>query len=146
MGKPAEIEPRWLVSLMCVWATSERARDNGHSGYPNHVAWLTVRGGGPSIPDPTSFCAQDFTELNEALEELRESHLGQLMAMVMYYKPWGVEACRAEGWPFGDSTYYARLHAGHAKVAATIERLRGMKEQRVTYISLDDTAELEYKP
>jgi hypothetical protein len=125
MAKPADIEPRWLVSLMSVWARGERARDNGHSGYPNKVAWLSIPGGGTS-PDPTGFCAQDFTELNDALEELRESALPQLVAMIMYYKPWGVQACIAEGWPFGDSTYYQRLHAGHAKVAASINRRREM--------------------
>jgi hypothetical protein len=123
MAKPADIEPRWLVSLMCVWAVHERASDNRHSGYPNKVAWLSIPGGNTS-PDPTAFCAQDFTELETALEALRESHLGQFVAMMMYYKPWGIQACVAEGWPFGCSTYYARLHAAHGKVAASIDRLR----------------------
>ena len=42
MGKRAEIEPRWLVSLMCVWAVHERAADNRHLGYPSQVAFLTI--------------------------------------------------------------------------------------------------------
>jgi hypothetical protein len=138
MGKPAEIEPRWLVSMMCVWARGERARDNHHSGYPDKVAWLAIRGGTTS-PDPTGFCAQDFTELEEALEDLRQVHLGQFVAMMMYYKPWGVQACIAEGWPFGDSTYYKRLHAGHARVAGSIDNLRGIKKK-----ALDLIAEVEY--
>lgn len=124
MARTADIEPRWLVSLMSVWARGERARDNGHNGYPKQVAWLVIRGDSVSSPDPTSFCVQDFTELERALEELREAHLGQFVAMMMYYKPWGIRAAVAEGWPFGDSTYYKRLHAGHAKVAASIDRLR----------------------
>lgn len=124
MARTADIEPRWLVSLMCVWAIHERAVDNRHLGYPNKVAWLSIPSGGSSSADPTGFCAQDFVELEAALEALKDAHLGQYMAMMMYYKPWGVEACIAEGWPFGDSTYYKRLHAGHAKVAMSIDRLR----------------------
>jgi hypothetical protein len=124
MGKPADIEPRWLVSLMCVWAVHERASDNRHMGYPSQAAFLTIGRSTVAHADPTGFCAQDFTELETALESLKRVHLGQYMAMMMYYKPWGVEACRAEGWPFGDSTYYARLHAAHKRVAGSIDDLR----------------------
>lgn len=124
MAKPADIEPRWLVSLMCVWAVHQRSSDNGHMGYPNKVAWLSIPSGNTSSPDPTGFCAQDFAELETALEDLKADHLGQFMAMMMYYKPWGVKACMEDGWPFGDSTYYARLHAAHGKVAISIGRLR----------------------
>lgn len=124
MGKQAEIEPRWLVSLMCVWATHERAVDNKHLGYPSQAAFLTVGRATAAHADPTGYCAQDFTELERGLADLKGYHLGQYMAMMMYYKPWGVEACRAEGWPFGDSTYYARLHAAHSRVARFIDGVR----------------------
>lgn len=137
MGKAADIEPRWLVSLMCVWAIHARAADNHHLGYPNKVAWLSIPGGGSS-PDPTGFCAQDFTELEAALDDLKGAHLGQFMAMMMYYKPWGVKACIAEGWPFGDSTYYKRLHAAHAKVSQCINAIRER-----TKINVDFLAEVE---
>jgi hypothetical protein len=124
MAKPADIEPRWLVSLMCVWALHERAADNKHLGFPSQAAFLTIGRATVAHADPTGYCAQDFTELESALDSLRESHQGQFMAMMMYYKPWGVEACVAEGWPFGNSVYYARLHAAHSKVAMNIDRLR----------------------
>jgi hypothetical protein len=124
MARPADIEPRWLVSLMCVWAVHERAADNRHLGYPSQAAFLTIGRATVAHADPTGYCAQDFTELEAALEALKLDHVGQYMAMMMYYKPWGVEACKAEGWPFGNSLYYARLHAGHSKVAMSIDRLR----------------------
>lgn len=124
MGKAAEIEPRWLVSLMCVWAVHERASDNRHLGYPSQAAFLTIGRATVAHADPTGYCAQDFTELESALEALKGDHLGQYMAMMMYYKPWGVDACRAAGWPFGNSVYYSRLHAAHGKVAMSIDRLR----------------------
>jgi hypothetical protein len=123
MGKPADIEPRWLVSLMCVWAVHERASDNRHLGYPSQAAFLTIGRATSAHADPTGFCAQDFAEL-EALDDLKDAHLGQYMAMMMYYKPWGVQACVAEGWPFGDSTYYARLHAAHRRVSMFVDALR----------------------
>lgn len=137
MGKPADIEPRWLVSLMCVWAVHERASDNRHLGYPSQAAFLTIGRATSAHADPTGYCAQDFTELESALKRLQAIHLGQYMAMMMYYKPWGVEACRAEGWPFGDSVYYKRLHAAHAKVARDIDGIRGEIKP------LDTTVEVE---
>jgi hypothetical protein len=124
MGKQADIEPRWLVSLMCVWAVHERASDNRHLGYPSQAAFLTIGRATSAYADPTGYCAQDFTELEGALESLKNLHLGQYMAMMMYYKPWGVKACQEEGWPFGDSVYYKRLHAGHRKVANSIDDMR----------------------
>lgn len=124
MGKQAEIEPRWLVSLMCVWATSERARDNGHLGYPSQAAFLTVGRATSSHADPTGYCAQDFAELERGLDDLKAYHKGQYMAMMMYYKPWGVDNARKDGWPFGCSTYYARLHAAHARVSRFIDDIR----------------------
>lgn len=128
MGKPADIEPRWLVSLMCVWAVHERASDNRHLGFPSQSAFLTVGRATVAHADPTGYCAQDFTELETALESLKSEHLGQYMAMMMYYKPWGIIACRAEGWPFGDSVYYKRLHSAHWKVSQSINLARGMRE------------------
>lgn len=124
MARNADIEPRWLVSLMCVWAVHERASDNRHLGYPSQAAFLTIGRATTARADPTGFCAQDFTELEQALEDLKDYHLGQYMAMMMYYKPWGVEACRAQGWPFGDSVYYKRLHAAHRRVSLFIDDLR----------------------
>lgn len=124
MGKQAGIEPRWLVSLMCVWALHERSSDNRHLGYPSQAAFLTIGRATAAYADPTGYCAQDFTELEAALEALKDEHLGQYMAMMMYYKPWGVEACVAHGWPFGSSVYYQRLHAAHTKVARTIDSVR----------------------
>lgn len=124
MPKPADIEPRWLVSLMCVWVIHVRAADNGHLGYPNKVAWLSLPSSGSGHADPTGFCAQDFVELETALEQLKNEHEGQYMAMMLYYRPWAIRAAVEAGWPFGNSTYYERLHAAHRKVAASIDRLR----------------------
>lgn len=124
MGKKAEIEPRWLVSLLNVWARAGLYRDRDEVGWYKQSAFLTVGRATTGHSDPTAYCAQDFRELEEALEDLRGFHLGQFMALMMYYKPWGVEAARAEGWPFNDSTYYKRLHAAHAHVAAHIDRER----------------------
>lgn len=140
MGRQADIEPRWLVSLMCVWAVHQRAADNRHLGYPSQAAFLTVGRATTGHVDPTGFCAQDFTELEKALEDLKAAHLGQYMAMLMYYKPWGVEACRAEGWPFGCSVYYKRLHAGHKRVAASIDAMRDIRRAKE---SVDFAAEVE---
>lgn len=138
MGKQAEIEPRWLVSLMCVWVRKERASDNGHLGYPSQAAFLTIGRGEPPSIDPTGYCAQDFTELETALDNLKDAMLPQYMAMMMYYKPWGIRACVAEGWPFGDSTYYKRLHAAHARVAGFIDNMRELRKKM-----LDLPAEVE---
>jgi hypothetical protein len=123
---------------MCVWALHARAADNKHLGYPSQAAFLTIGRATSAHADPTGYCAQDFAELDLALESLKSHHLGQFMAMMMYYKPWGIEACKAEGWPFGDSTYYKRLHAAHLHVSRFIDNLRNVKR-----MALDNAAEVE---
>ena len=129
MSQPVDLKPAWLVDLMCRWARVSRAQDNRHIGYPTQVAWLAI-GGSSGAKDPVIASASVFTELEDALTELRETAVGQYVAMAMHYKPWGIEACIAQGWPFGGSTYYWRLHKGHENVAATIKRLREIKEKR----------------
>lgn len=129
MSKPAEIEPRWLVSLLNVWARKGLYRERDEVGWYNQSAFLTVGRATTGHADPTSYCAQDFSELENALEDLRAANVRQLMALMMYYKPWGVQAAIAEGWPFQNTTYYDRLHAAHAYVAAHIDRQRRMGPQ-----------------
>jgi hypothetical protein len=67
-----------------------------------------------------AFCVEDFRALDEALNALSIQSEAQFITMMMYYKPWIIEAKRAEGWAFGNSTYYQRLHAAHAYVASNL--------------------------
>lgn len=117
------LNPGWLVSLMCQWAKRELAVQDRSLGYPRKACGFSQKTtGGYDHSDPVAFQARDFTDLQAALEQLREANLGQFAAMMMYYRAWTVRAMREEGWPFGNSTYYARLHAGHAALAMMMRR------------------------
>jgi hypothetical protein len=117
------LNPGWLVSLMCQWARRELAMQDRSLGYPRKAAGFSEKTtGGYNHSDPVAFQARDFTDLERALELLREEHPEQMAAMVMYYKPWAIRALREEGWPFGNSTYYDRLHRAHAWVAMRMDR------------------------
>lgn len=118
MGKAADIEPRWLVSLLTQWARHELASERHHKGYPTKAAGFSEKTtGGYNHTDPTALSAKDFRELEKAIEECRQSEPNLCAALMMFYKPWGVKVAQAAGFPFGNSTYYERLHRGHKYIA-----------------------------
>lgn len=116
----ADYQPRWLVSLMCQWARRELAGQDGGLGYPKKAAFLLIHSNTPAKVDPTGESAQDFRELDEALELCRATRLELWVTMMMYYKPWAVAALQAEGYPFGSSTYFKRLHIAHLWISSKI--------------------------
>lgn len=116
----ADIEPRWLVSLMCQWARRELAGQDGGLGYPKKAAFLLIHSSTPTRVDPTGECAQDFRELDAALTECRENRIELWACLMMYYKPWSINALKAEGYPHGNSTYFSRLHIAHKYVSTFI--------------------------
>jgi hypothetical protein len=116
----ADIQPRWLVSLMCQWAVRQLAEQDGGLGYPKKVAFLLIPSGNDSHTDPTAQSAKDFADLSAALEACRAERLELWVTMMMYYKPWMVAALSAEGYPFGNSTYFKRLHIAHAWISSSI--------------------------
>jgi hypothetical protein len=121
MGKPADIEPRWLVSLMCQWVRRLDDLDSGALGYPSQAAFLTIGRATSAVTDPTEFSAREFAELEKALEECRDLELALWAAMMMYYKPWCVESFKAEGWPFAPNrVYWDNLKRAHQWVSSRI--------------------------
>lgn len=123
----ADIQPRWLVSLMCQWARRELASQDGGLGYPKKAAFLLIHANTPTKVDPTGESAQDFRELDAALDAIRADRLELWVTLMMYYKPWAVAGLAAEGYPFGNSTYFKRLHLAHAFVCRDILK----KDQKV---------------
>jgi len=124
MGKQADFQPRWLVSLMCQWARRVANEENGGVGYPRQAAFLTIGRARVARTDPTEFCARDYRELEAALRDCWTHETKQWAALMMYYKPWCVASFRAEGYPFGTTTYYDRLHAAHKRIAGFLDNLQ----------------------
>lgn len=120
MAKPADIQPRWLVSLMCQWARRELSAQDGGLGYPKKSAFLLIHSATAARVDPTGESARDFRELDSALEDCRENRIELWATLMMYYKPWSIEALKAEGYPFGNSTYRKRLHLAHERLCEFI--------------------------
>ena len=116
----ADYQPRWLVSLMCQWARRELAGQDGGLGYPKKSAFLLIHSNTPARVDPTGESAQDFRELDEALKTCLKEREELWVALMMYYRPWGIQALMQRGYPFGNSTYYSRLHLAHKWVSEQI--------------------------
>jgi hypothetical protein len=104
---------------------------DGGLGYPAKAAFLTIGAQRSVRTDPTEFSAKDYRELDEALAHLLAVAPGPWHAMRMYYLPWAAENYRREGWPFGNSTYYARLHVAHRAVAEFMDREKKVVEPLV---------------
>ena len=120
-----QFNPGWLVSLMVRWSKRSLAAETGALGYPTKAAGFSEKTtGGYNHNVPCDFHACDFVDLELCLAELRERNLAQHVSLLMHYKPWTVRAMEAEGYAFGNSTYYKRLHAGHAWLANRMDELK----------------------
>lgn len=127
--------PGWLVSLMCRWSIRQLAGETGSLGYPKKACGFSEKTtGGYNHTEPMGFSIEDFKGLDAALNELRDTHQAQHIAMMMYYKPWVVVAMQLDGWPFGNSTYYKRLHSAHDFVAIKMRKVVD-KAEKVEYIA-----------
>lgn len=129
MGRRAEIQPAWLVSLLNQWALHDLRSQTGGLGYASGSSWMRGLKSSPaSSIDPTGYAARDFRDVEAAMEDLRANGLNLWAALMMYYRPWAVPAFQAEGYPFQTSTYYDRLHRGHTEVALAMNARREARE------------------
>ena len=132
MGRRADIEPRWLVSLLNQWAIHDLRSQTGGLGYASGSNWMRGLKSSPaSSIDPTGYAARDFRDIESAMEDLRASGINLWAALMMYYRPWSVEAFKDEGYPFANTTYYDRLHRGHSEVATTMNRMQAERLARL---------------
>lgn len=135
MGRRAEFQPAWLVSLLNQWALHDLRSQTGGLGYASGSSWMRGLKSSPaSSIDPTGYSARDFRQVEQAMDSLRSSGTNLWAALMMYYRPWVVEAFKEEGYPFQTTTYYERLHRGHAEVWRLMEgyriTVRRMVEER----------------
>jgi hypothetical protein len=120
-----QLNPGWLVSLLNRWAIRSLSLERVAIGYPTKACGFSERTtGGYNHSNPVAFSAEDFRDLDTALEQLKLSHKEQFMATMMFYKPWVVESARHENWPFKNSTYYKRLHAAHSFLATQLDLMK----------------------
>jgi hypothetical protein len=128
MGKRIQLEPGWLVGLLSQWALHDLRSQTGGLGYASGSSWMRGLKSSPaSSIDPTGFAARDFRDVEAAMEDLRQTGVNLWAALMMYYRPWCVDAFRAEGFPFQTSTYYERLHRGHAEVAVFMAQMKAKR-------------------
>ena len=130
MGKRIDLEPRWLVSLLAQWAVHDLRSQTGGLGFASGSNWMRGLKSSPaSSIDPTGFAARDFRDIETAMDELRVNGTNLWASVMMYYRPWCVDAFVAEGYPFQNSTYYDRLHRAHSEVATTLNAMRDARVQ-----------------
>ena len=131
MGKRIEIQPGWLVQLLVMWVRKGFAAELGHLGYASGSSWMRGLKASPSSSvDPTGFAARDFGDLDASLKMLDEMDKTLLAALLMHYKPWVIDAFKAEGYPFGNSTYYERLHRSHKVIADYMDVLKAARARQ----------------
>jgi hypothetical protein len=129
MGRRVELNPAWLVSLLSQWALHDLRSQTGGLGYASGSSWMRGLKSSPaSSIDPTGYAARDFRDVEAAMEDLRVNGVNLWAALMMYYRPWAVAAFQNEGYPFQNSTYYDRLHRGHAEVAVFMGAARNRRE------------------
>jgi hypothetical protein len=97
----------------------------GGLGYASGSSWMRGLKSSPaSSIDPTGYSARDFRDVEAAMDDLRQHGVNLWAALMMYYRPWVIQAFRDEGYPFQTSTYYDRLHRAHTEVALQMNVIR----------------------
>jgi hypothetical protein len=138
MGKRAEIEPRWLVSLLNQWAIHDLRSQTGGLGYASGSSWMRGLKSSPaSSIDPTGFAARDFRDIEQAMEQLRTVAEHWWAAVMMYYRPWSVQAFREQGFPFNDSRYYDRLHRAHSRLAEAMDEIKAKRAEHLEKLGVN---------
>jgi len=119
MGRPAKLEPRWLVGLLNQWALrDDRNRSRGIGYYSvNPMLKDGIPGRARSF-EPTGFCEQDFTDAEKAIEALEQNHR---LAVVRYFKPWAKHAIDGEV-SRSDDTWLRWLKEALAIIEADMDR------------------------
>jgi hypothetical protein len=139
MGRRLEIEPAWLVGLLSQWAIHSLRDETGGLGYASGSGWMRGLKSSPaSSVDPTGYAARDFRGVDAAMDAMMRSHRDLWAAVTMYYKPWMVEAMRAEGYPFCTTTYYTRLQTGHREIAWLMNARRDERENNIRPLVFDE--------
>lgn len=138
MGKRAEFQPAWLVSLLNQWAIHDLRSQTGGLGYASGSSWMRGLKSSPaSSIDPTGYAARDFRDVEAAMEDLRTNGINLWAALMMYYRPWVVAAFQGEGYPFQTSTYYDRLHRGHTEVALFMGQIKAKRADDLRNLASD---------
>lgn len=128
MGKRLQIEPAWLVSLLNQWSLHDLRSQTGGLGYASGSSWMRGLKSSPaSSIDPTGYAARDFRDIEQSMERMRGTAVHWWAAVMMYYRPWCVNAFREAGYPFNDSRYYDRLHRAHAKLAEWMDEIKAQR-------------------
>jgi hypothetical protein len=128
VGRRVELNPAWLVSLLNQWALHDLRSQTGGLGYASGSSWMRGLKSSPaSSIDPTGYAARDFRDVEAAMESLRTSAEHWWAAVMMYYRPWSVQAFRTAGHPFNDSRFYDRLHRAHSRIVVLMEEIKAKR-------------------
>jgi hypothetical protein len=138
MGRAAEIEPRWLVSLLKRWVIFNELDTVGALGYSSGSNWMRGLKSSPAtaIDSPTGFCSLDFRDLEAGIGYMQEHATDLLATLLMYHKPWTISSYRADGHPFANSTYFDRLHRAHRVLADEMDSMRAKRKGRIAELQI----------
>lgn len=121
---------------MCRWVARRQREASGSLGFRTKAVGFSEKTtGGYSHSTPCAFTIDDFADLETALEALQNQNQEQYVTLMMYYKPWTIQAATAEGFAFGNSTYYKRLHAAHNFLAGEMDDMKAKVEYSGLYVA-----------
>lgn len=125
--------PPEIVQLLNMWALRDTP---GHAlGYPTKSHIFSERTtGGYNHSTPCSVTGVDFADLEECLDRLKNERIELFLSITMHYKPHSVAAIRADGWAWGNSTYYKRLHSAHRILGLQMDQMKENRLHRVVTV------------
>lgn len=121
MSRRATVEPAWLDAMLRAWGL-HRVREA--LGFPSISPMFRER-----IPsqarsyEPTGYCRQDFTDLEEAIDSLDMKYR---LVLTRCYKPWTATAMETElraFFPVTERTWRNWLHEAATQLTAKMLRV-----------------------
>lgn len=119
-----------LHSMIERWVIHTIQSCTGGLGYPRKSLDFSYVTSPASSVDPTGFAAQDFTDIEEAMQLLSDTDRELFAAIKMYYMAWTIPALTAAGFPFAPhQTYYDRLTRAHAWLQSEMQHTMNRRKE-----------------
>ena len=124
MSRQAQLEPRWVVSLLGAWAQRSLAEQSRAVGWYSICPMLQsgIPGRARSY-EPTGYSDGDHKATSAAIDLLPIEHR---MAVARHFKPWAKAAIEAE-FSFSNDTWMRRLRGALSMLEAELRLTVALK-------------------
>jgi hypothetical protein len=123
-----------LCSMLERWVIHTLQSVIGGLGYPRKSLDFSFVTSPASSVDPTGYAAQDYSDLESALDKLKDADVELFCAIKAMYMPWTIPALVAAGCKVAPhQTYYDRIKRAHVWLESEMAEQLYRRKQMAKY-------------